>query len=97
MKPPWEKSRSSTRDLRLENDAVIALVNDIVRPLIEADGGSIEVVEVDGDKVTVRLGKACVGCPGAYYTKEFVIRAALEKAMGKAVALTVLWHTTIQN
>lgn len=79
----------------MENDALIALVNDIVRPLIEADGGSIEVLEVMDDKVTVRLGKACVGCPGVYYTKEFVIRAALEKALGKPVQLSVLWQTAI--
>ncbi|MCB9709153.1 MAG: NifU family protein [Myxococcales bacterium] len=76
----------------MENDAVIALVYRVVRPLIEADGGSIEVLDIDKDSVTVRLGKACVGCPGVHYTKEFVLRPILEKALERAITLRVIWE-----
>jgi Fe-S cluster biogenesis protein NfuA len=34
-----------------------------IRPQIQADGGDIELVEVEGDTVKVRLRGACVGCP----------------------------------
>ena len=34
-----------------------------IRPQIQADGGDIELVAVEGDTVKVRLRGACVGCP----------------------------------
>ncbi len=76
----------------MENDAAIQFVYRVVRPLIEADGGSVEVLDISKDEVTVRLGKACVGCPGVHYTKEFVLRIALEKALGRAITLRVVWE-----
>jgi Fe-S cluster biogenesis protein NfuA len=34
-----------------------------IRPQIQADGGDIELVAVEGETVKVRLRGACVGCP----------------------------------
>jgi Fe-S cluster biogenesis protein NfuA len=34
-----------------------------IRPQIQADGGDIELVAVEGDVVKVRLRGSCVGCP----------------------------------
>jgi Fe-S cluster biogenesis protein NfuA len=34
-----------------------------IRPQVQADGGDIELVAVEGDTVKVRLRGACVGCP----------------------------------
>jgi Fe-S cluster biogenesis protein NfuA len=34
-----------------------------IRPQIQADGGDIELVAVEGNTVKVRLRGACVGCP----------------------------------
>ncbi len=81
------------KDSRLENEELIAFAHETIRPLIEADGGSFEVSHIAGNEVTVRLGKACVGCPGVYYTKEHVIRALLEHALGTSVQLHVVWET----
>jgi len=53
-----------------------------IRPRIQADGGDIELVEVDEKKgiVKVRLKGACVGCPMAQMTlSEGVGRALKEK------------------
>jgi Fe-S cluster biogenesis protein NfuA len=41
---------------------------DEVRPALQADGGDIELVEVAGDVVRVRLLGACAGCPMARST-----------------------------
>ena len=49
------------------------VLQDLVRPLLERDGGGIELVSVRGAEVVVRLVAVCAGCPGASYTTETVI------------------------
>ncbi len=47
----------------------VVAVLDQIRPLAQADGGDIELVDVDADGVvSVRLKGACVGCPSAAIT-----------------------------
>ncbi len=47
----------------------VVVVLDQIRPLAQADGGDIELVDVDSDGVvSVRLKGACIGCPSAAIT-----------------------------
>jgi NifU-like protein len=39
-----------------------------LRPYLKADGGDCELVDVDGDRVLVRLSGACIGCQAASVT-----------------------------
>lgn len=39
-----------------------------IRPMLQADGGDLEVVTIDGTDVTLRLKGACGGCPHATMT-----------------------------
>ena len=51
-----------------------------VRPLLQRDGGDIELVDVNEDCVVlVRLKGACQGCPGATMTIKAVIENLLVK------------------
>jgi len=52
-----------------------------VRPLLQADGGDVELVDVseDGKVVRVRLRGACAGCPGAAMTLKMGIERMLRK------------------
>ena len=43
-------------------EQVEAVINEI-RPLLQADGGDIELVGVEEGVVKVRLRGACAGCP----------------------------------
>lgn len=54
----------------------VAEVMEAIRPMIQADGGDVELVSVRSDGcVEVRLLGACVGCPSAQMT----LKAGLEQ------------------
>jgi len=52
-----------------------------IRPLLQADGGDIELVNVDTDSgvVSVRLQGACKGCPGAAMTLKMGVERHLKE------------------
>lgn len=63
-----------------------------IRPLLQADGGDIELVSVDEatGTVSVRLQGACKGCPGAAMTlKMGVERHLKERVPGVTQVLAV--------
>lgn len=53
-------------------------VLDDIRPALQADGGDVELVDIDGGVVKVRLTGACGGCPMATMTLKGGIEAALK-------------------
>lgn len=52
-----------------------------IRPMLQADGGDIELVSVDEEtgKVSVRLQGACKGCPGAAMTLKMGVERHLKQ------------------
>lgn len=50
-----------------------------IRPALQADGGDVELVDVDGGVVKVRLTGACGGCPMATVTLKNGIEALLKE------------------
>lgn len=60
-----------------------------VRPFMQADGGNIELVEVDGNSAAVRLTGRCAGCPSAHMTLYLGVEMALREQMPEFDALTV--------
>lgn len=50
-----------------------------IRPALQADGGDVELVDVDGGVVKVRLTGACNGCPMASITLKNGIEALLKE------------------
>jgi len=51
-----------------------------IRPALLADGGDIELIDIDDDVVKLRLTGACSGCPMAAITlKEGVERVLREQ------------------
>ncbi|MCS6799473.1 MAG: NifU family protein [Myxococcota bacterium] len=71
-------------------ERVEAVVADLVRPLVEADGGRVEIVEVTEDEIVLALGGACAGCPGVPITREEVLEPALATALGRPVRVRVV-------
>ncbi len=61
-----------------EKDKVEAVLNKI-RPGLVADGGNVELVNVDNGTVKVRLTGACGGCPMATMTLKMGIERILKQ------------------
>ena len=50
-----------------------------IRPLLQRDGGDVELVGVDNGTVKVRLQGACGCCPGAQMTLKMGIERLLKE------------------
>ena len=61
--------------------AQVQEVINAIRPLLQADGGDIELVDVDEQTgaVSVRLQGACKGCPGAAMTLKMGVERHLKE------------------
>ena len=59
-------------------DQVQAALSDI-RPALQADGGDVELVDVEDGVVKVRLTGACGSCPMATMTLKFGVERILKE------------------
>ena len=50
-----------------------------IRPLLEHDGGSIELVDLNGNNVIVRLTGRCSSCPSAGVTLKYTVQDKLRE------------------
>ena len=72
------------------NREKVASVIDRVRPLLQADGGDIELVDVNGNSATVRLMGMCAGCPSAHLTIYMGLEMALRQEIHEFEELQVV-------
>lgn len=69
------KMKEEVFPVRLEVEKVL----NSIRPYLQADGGDVELVDVEGGVVKVRLLGACGGCPMATMTLKGGIEATLKE------------------
>ncbi|MGB3533307.1 MAG: NifU family protein [Microcoleaceae cyanobacterium] len=67
---------TTTLDLTPDN---VETVLDELRPYLMADGGNVEVVELDGPVVRLRLQGACGSCPSSTMTLKMGIERRLRE------------------
>jgi len=65
------------KDQDVMKEQVEAVIAEI-RPLLQGDGGDIELVAIEGGVVKVRLRGACAGCPGAQMTLKMAVERRLK-------------------
>ena len=70
--------------------ADIEAVLETVRPLLQADGGDIVLIDVDDRKAFVRLTGKCAGCPSAHLTLHVGVEMAIREAVPDFDALVVI-------
>ncbi len=68
--------KNETMALTHEN---VEKVLDELRPFLMADGGNVEIVEIDGPIVKVRLQGACGSCPSSTMTLKMGIERKLKE------------------
>ncbi|TGG85365.1 MAG: NifU family protein [Aphanocapsa feldmannii 277cV] len=56
-------------------------VLDELRPYLLADGGNVQIVELDGPVIKVRLEGACGSCPSSTMTLKMGIERKLREAI----------------
>ena len=57
----------------------VETVIETIRPALRADGGDVELVDVENGKVKLRLTGACAGCPMSQMTLKMGIERELKK------------------
>jgi Fe-S cluster biogenesis protein NfuA len=64
----------------ITSEQVEAVLNR-VRPFIQADGGDIQLVRLDGPNLDVRMTGRCAVCPAAQMTLHVSVENALRRAI----------------
>jgi Fe-S cluster biogenesis protein NfuA len=62
-------------------EAKVKQILEKIRPMLQADGGDVEFVSVEGGVVKVRLKGACAGCPMSQMT----LKQGIEKLLKKEI------------
>jgi Fe-S cluster biogenesis protein NfuA len=71
-------------ELTLEN---VETVLDEMRPYLMSDGGNVELVELDGPIVKLRLQGACGSCPSSAMTLRMGIERRLKELIPEIVEI----------
>lgn len=69
---------------------------DSIRPNLKRDGGDCELIDVQGDKVYVKMVGACAGCQLSNLTLNGV-QAKLVEATGRMIRLIPVGHGGLPN
>ncbi|GFO55206.1 nitrogen fixation protein NifU [Geomonas sp. Red276] len=71
-----KKAAAAKPAAKLTNLKKMQLIQEVleneVRPQLWADGGDLELIDIDGANVQVAFRKACAGCASSGYTAKFV-------------------------
>jgi Fe-S cluster biogenesis protein NfuA len=61
-----------------------------LRPIVQADGGDIELVDIIDNKARVRMTGNCVGCPSAQMTLYMGIELAIKEEIPEFEELLIV-------
>ena len=73
---PAAKKPALTNIQRMQR--VMTVLDEVIRPRLQQDGGDIELVDINGTVVTVALRGHCVSCPSSRLTIEGVVQQTLQ-------------------
>jgi NifU-like protein len=65
------------------------IIDKEIKPLLEQDGGSIDLVDIQGSRITVRLKGRCAHCPSSGVTLKNVVEDKLREFVSSALTVEV--------
>ena len=74
-KPPEKKKLTMIEKL----SKIQETINTEIKPSLAKDGGDVELIDLDGDKVIVALRGACSSCPSAGFTLRYAVEQKLRE------------------
>ena len=80
--PPAADSESASDDVvgaPLTMEAVQEILDDMVRPALQGDGGDISLLKIEDNDVYVKLVGACTTCPSSIMTMKMGVEALLRE------------------
>ena len=82
------KELGSKKLTNLERIALIQeTVDSEIRPQLKLDGGGIEIVDIDRNKVYIKFLGACLGCPSTGVTLKTLVESKLKEFVGEDIAV----------
>jgi len=73
--PPAKKKLTNIQKMKLVEETL----EREIRPALKADGGDIDLIDMDGNRVFVALRGMCTACPSSGYTLEKYVEARLRE------------------
>ena len=86
VKGASESAAAHVEPTEMEKRVEVAL--DKIRPALQMDGGDVEIVEISGNSVKLKLVGHCAGCPHARMTLQFGIERALREQIPELGEIT---------
>lgn len=77
-------------------EKVEAVLDEYVRPLLNAHGGDIEVLSVDDGVLRFQFHGKCAGCPAADLTTEEIVQAAFTEHLPAIKDVILVRETSVE-
>lgn len=74
-------------------DSVQAVLDDLIRPALQSDGGDCTLLKVEDDNVYLKLIGACDGCPSSTITLRMGIETVLKEEFPQMKELIQVDHS----
>lgn len=84
VKPP-PKKLTTLKKIQLIEETI----ENEVRPVLQKDGGDVELIDIEGNNVIVELRGHCVGCLASPFTLKGLVEAKLREFVSNDLTVTV--------
>lgn len=71
----------------MDEEKIKNVLNEKIRPMLQADGGDLHYVGLEGNKVRVQLRGACGCCPGARMTLKMGVERLLREDVSPEIVV----------
>lgn len=62
-------------------------LDDVIRPMLKRDGGDLELIDIDGDRVIISFRGMCANCNVAQFTMKDVVEAKLREFVSPTIVV----------